>query len=132
LKLEMKIMDDLTAMRERDRTARLEKLYGHHTTVAAREDAAGPKTSPQSAMATRHADEVGEQQARHHRESRELYQRHAEARGKRLQTSHALDGNLDRDQARERDELHEKHAHQRSAMQRRHLVERDSLRRKAR
>jgi hypothetical protein len=119
--------DDLAATRARDETARHEKLYGHPSTVKAR-DRGDAKRSPEAAMSVRHADEVANQRSRHHGESQALYQKHAQTRAAKLQTSHNLDGNLDRDHARERDEMHERHAHERSAMQRRHLVERDSLR----
>jgi hypothetical protein len=95
-------------------------------------DEAGHNPTPQSAMATRHADEIAEQRAHHHGESQTLYQKQAQARAAKLQTSHGLNGNLDRDQSRERDELHEKHSGERSAMQRRHLIERDKLRSKKR
>jgi hypothetical protein len=122
--------DDLIALRERDQRARMERRYGHPSTVKARERDGDAKRSPEAAMSVRHADEVGERQARHHRESQALYQKHAEARGKRLQTSHGLDGHQDRDHVRERDELHDRHGRERSAMQRRHLIERDSLRSK--
>jgi hypothetical protein len=124
------MVDDLTAMRERDRTARLEKLYGSASSSKERERAAGPKATPASAMMVRHRDEIAEQQARHHRESQTLYQQHAEARGKALQSSHPVNGNMDRDHTRQRDELHEKHASERSALQRRHLIERDQTRNK--
>jgi hypothetical protein len=124
------MVDDLDAMRERDRTARIQKTYNHPSTAKAREQDAGPKASPQSAMATRHADEIAEQRARHHGESQKLYQKHNQTRAAKLQTSHALDGNLDRDHGRQRDETHERHARERSAMQRRHLTERDRLRSK--
>jgi hypothetical protein len=123
-------MTDFEAMRDRDRTARHEKLYGHASSAKAREQAAGPEASPASAMATRHADEVAEQRVRHHGESQELYQKQTQARTARLQTSQSMPGNFDRDHARERDELHEKHGRERSAMQRRHLTERDHMRSK--
>lgn len=124
------MVDDLDAMRDRDRTARIQKTYNHPSTAKAREQDAGHKATPQSAMALRHRDEIAAQQERHHDESQELYQKHEQTRAAKLQTSHALDGNLDRDHARQRDEMHERHARERSAMQRRHLTERDSLRRK--
>jgi hypothetical protein len=123
-------MADLDELRERDQRARMEKLYSHPSTTKARERDRDAKRSPEAAMSMRHADEIAAQRARHHGESQALYQRHAEARGKRLQTAHGLDGSQDRDHARERDELHEKHARERSAMQRRHLTERDHLRSK--
>jgi hypothetical protein len=123
---------DLDALRDRDRKARTDKLYGHPSTAKEREREAPPKVSPASAMATRHADEVAEQRGRHHEESSALYQKQHQALGARLQTSHPVDANFEREHARQRDELHEKHARERSAMQRRHLVERDGLRQKRR
>jgi hypothetical protein len=122
--------NDLETMRGRDRRERMNKLYNHSSSASVRERDGDAKRSPEAAMAVRHADEIGEQRARHHGESQRLYQNQAEARAKRLQTSHGLDGNLDRDTARARDEMHERHGRERGAMQRRHLVERDNLRRK--
>jgi hypothetical protein len=120
--------DDLEAMRERDRTARHAKVYGHSSSAKERNRYADHKPKPQSSQALRHRDEIVEEQARQHRESQGHHQRYQEARAKPLQTSHPLDGSLDRDYARESDEMHERHAHERSATQRRHLIERDRLR----
>lgn len=119
---------DHDTLLERDRQARNDRLYSHDSSTKARERHAGPKPSPASAMATRHADEIAAQRSRHHEESQTLYQKQQQARGARLQTSHGMDANFERGGARDREEMHEKHARERSAMQRRHMVERDGLR----
>jgi hypothetical protein len=122
---------DLEKMRADDREARKRKLYGHSSTAKEREREADPKASPESAMAIRHADEIGELQTRQHAESQAVYQKHNQARATRLQTSQSMPGTLEQDQAEELEELHARHRRERGKLEEQQLIERAGLRQKA-
>lgn len=121
---ETNMTHDDDAMRSRELEAKQQKLYP--STERMRDFV--PKASPEATMRTRHADERGEMQKRHHRESQQLLATQESTRNKRLQTSHSMPARGDDNAELERSRLHDRHSRDREALDRRHLVERDRLR----
>jgi hypothetical protein len=119
------MVDHLDDLRERDRTARNARVYGHESSKKERDRRVGPKPGDAGqARAIRHADERGEQQRTHRNQSEEVRRKFEKIRNEHLKTGERLPGNLDRDEAVEFRTLHEKHSHERAEMSARHLRER--------
>jgi len=119
-------------LRERDREARTAKVYDSPGMKKLREAERGPKQTPASAMAARHSEETGREQAEDARETRRLLDQQLDERNRKLQTGAPLPADLDKRHERARNDLQAKHAQKRAAREDRHMIERDQLRRSGR